>query len=754
MTGRPSDRWVRIGLLAGLALLVAHALYFRFLCDDAFISFRYARNLANGHGLVFNPGFERVEGYTNFLWVIVLAALDVVGIAPERAASAISILLTVFLWGLVARAALRLIPEGPWRAAVLLPTAWLAITRSVAVWSTSGLETRLFEVLVVAGVLRLIDDVAAADGVRRRAPIGAALLALAALTRPDGVLIGAATMATAAVVLAARRRLKVADVAAHAIVFGAIVGGHLLFRHAYYGDWVPNTYYAKVGGRSWWGMGVAYLACFAIEYAAWLWLPLIAAGAADLVKSRRTEAPLLMAAAIVPHAAYVASIGGDHFEFRPVDLYFPFIFLLMGRGAAALCPRVLPRAAGAAYAAIIALGLVAIPWQSHRQFTKEYSVGFPGLGAARGERVSFLDPARDPVYRWPGLSRLAATHRDLLRTLTSRLVGVRQEEHALFLATVRPEGERLRGLVAAGVLSPDTHVAMSAVGAIPYESDLRVLDRLGLTDAVVAKSGPGEIRIMAHDRHATLAYAAASGVDLWTEDPVHLLVNVGDDKLVWALDGARASGEAVYFADAGGGDYVVAQLPRGLAASAPRFPKLVFHPASDDDAYTALLDAVIGERRRELASSPGERDVRIALGAALAARGQEDEALGIFRELADRDDPEGWYNLGTILGRRGSLDAAIAAFRKALSADPAMTPARHNLGLALVRAGKLREALVELAEAVRQEPDSVGALYTLGLAQIMAGDSEGAAASIRALDATGSAEGRALATRLRGQSPK
>ena len=45
-----------------------------FLCDDAFISFRYARNLLEGHGLVFNPG-ERVEGYTNLLWVLELAAL-------------------------------------------------------------------------------------------------------------------------------------------------------------------------------------------------------------------------------------------------------------------------------------------------------------------------------------------------------------------------------------------------------------------------------------------------------------------------------------------------------------------------------------------------------------------------------------------------------------------------------------------------------------------------------------------------------
>ena len=55
-------------LAVSLLLLLVHALFYKFLTDDAYISFRYAANLVDGHGLVFNPGFERVEGYTNFLW--------------------------------------------------------------------------------------------------------------------------------------------------------------------------------------------------------------------------------------------------------------------------------------------------------------------------------------------------------------------------------------------------------------------------------------------------------------------------------------------------------------------------------------------------------------------------------------------------------------------------------------------------------------------------------------------------------------
>ena len=72
--------------LPWLALLGWFSRVAWFLCDDAFISFRYVRNLLAGHGLVFNPG-EYVEGYSNFLWVLELAAVwGALGVPPEQAA--------------------------------------------------------------------------------------------------------------------------------------------------------------------------------------------------------------------------------------------------------------------------------------------------------------------------------------------------------------------------------------------------------------------------------------------------------------------------------------------------------------------------------------------------------------------------------------------------------------------------------------------------------------------------------------------
>ena len=86
-----SHSLVLVAYLPWLALFAWLSKVAWFLCDDAFISFRYVRNLLAGHGLVFNPG-EYVEGYTNFLWILELAAIwGIFGIRPEHAAPWLSV---------------------------------------------------------------------------------------------------------------------------------------------------------------------------------------------------------------------------------------------------------------------------------------------------------------------------------------------------------------------------------------------------------------------------------------------------------------------------------------------------------------------------------------------------------------------------------------------------------------------------------------------------------------------------------------
>src|SRR5207247_899918 len=76
---RPGRLAVALPLAAlGVALPLLPQILGGWLVDDAFISFRYAQHLVDGYGLVFNPG-ERVEGYTNFLWTMIMAAVIWIG---------------------------------------------------------------------------------------------------------------------------------------------------------------------------------------------------------------------------------------------------------------------------------------------------------------------------------------------------------------------------------------------------------------------------------------------------------------------------------------------------------------------------------------------------------------------------------------------------------------------------------------------------------------------------------------------------
>jgi len=59
--------------------LVQVWLFHGFIVDDAFITFRYVRQWTHGNGLVYNIG-EPAEGYSNFLWIVLLAPFDRLGI--------------------------------------------------------------------------------------------------------------------------------------------------------------------------------------------------------------------------------------------------------------------------------------------------------------------------------------------------------------------------------------------------------------------------------------------------------------------------------------------------------------------------------------------------------------------------------------------------------------------------------------------------------------------------------------------------
>ncbi|MCS6774610.1 MAG: hypothetical protein NZ693_10935 [Thermoflexales bacterium] len=91
----PSDSGLVLAWLACFALFgIQVALFHEFTIDDAYITFRYVKQWVAGNGLVFNIG-ERVEGYSNFLWIVLLAPLYALGVDLVLASKVLGVLLGV-----------------------------------------------------------------------------------------------------------------------------------------------------------------------------------------------------------------------------------------------------------------------------------------------------------------------------------------------------------------------------------------------------------------------------------------------------------------------------------------------------------------------------------------------------------------------------------------------------------------------------------------------------------------------------------
>jgi arabinofuranosyltransferase len=659
---------VAAGLLVSLLVLLGHARVYEFLTDDAYISFRYARNFAEGFGLVFNPGYERVEGYSNFLWVMLLAGLNRLGIPSEFAANPLSIAMTIGLWAVVVWFARRLAPPGrEWL--VLVPAFGLALTRSVAVWSTSGLETRCFELLVVSGVLRLVVELESLDAGRERKPVASVLLALATLTRPDGLLIAGCAYLIAAGWLMRSGWPVLFRFARRQWPFLALVVLHLGFRRLYYDDWLPNTYYAKVGGHHWWSSGFRYLAAFVLEYGLILWVPLMILAFRPRTGERVPLFAWMAVGVVLPHTLYILAIGGDHFEFRPFDVYFPLGFLLLELGIARWLEfRVRPYVMAGALA-LLALSLTLIPWESHRQFVNHYQPGYPGAQIKDDEQAArFLSPDRDPILRLPVLRSLATVHRDLTRWMTLHFVAIRQEEHRMFLATAIPEGRKLGNLREIGLLPKDTYIALDCVGAIPYYSRLRTLDRLGLTDAHVAHS-PMIREAMAHGKSATLDYARERGVDLWSIDPVHLIVPLTSMRMLVAVKDGYTIQRPYFAVDAGPEGYLICELPGGIERARRRLPGLKILSFGDSSFIRNFLLRSRGAYSESLAIDPFNLRAARNLGYLMLLA--EDYVPARYHyQVMTRSYPtllEGFENLALCNDLLGLRSEAIAAANHAMS---------------------------------------------------------------------------------------
>jgi hypothetical protein len=478
-----------------LALFAWQALRTAWLCDDAYISFRYVRNLVEGRGLVFNPG-ERVEGYTNFLWVLELAAIwKAFGIRPEAACTVLSLFYTAGTVALTAVLALRT-PFRERRFAVALGALLLlAASHTFAIWATSGLETRQFTFFVLLAAACLFAE-------RPRLVLASLALAAAESTRPEANLLFACAVGW---LVLDRRRVR--DVAVFAAPFAAIVGAHFLWRLGYYGDLWPNTYYAK-HIRGWPEAGIRYFGAATIEFGLYALVPAAVAGALARVRSGDRR-PILVAAWIFSHAIYVLWIGGDHFEYRVLDFDWPFLAVLALEGLASLSRGVV----GAVLYAGVLLCTTFV------QVAKEIATRGLVTRAQTHRLVIAIGRDRFPVlHAIPGVSSLLDAYGTLNAWLAKHGIAVPYAEHAAFwrdqLAQFR-DYEALHGI---GAIPKDAVTFRDSIGVSGYYlADLVIVDNAGLTDRHVAHlivTTPNDQRYMAHERAADWPYLERRGLNV------------------------------------------------------------------------------------------------------------------------------------------------------------------------------------------------------------------------------------------------
>jgi hypothetical protein len=344
-------RWYPLLIVLGVIVLgLYQANDLRWSCDDIFITLRYVDNYFAGEGLVYNAG-ERVEGYTHFSWLAILLLCKWMGFDPVTASQNLGLLSLAGVLLVFSAISYKLFRPSLAFFLPLTPLV-LALHKDFLIWSTSGLETMFFTLL-----LSLAFYLYFFTGVDRRVKLSLTglLLVIATMTRPDGALIyilaNAFILAGAAL---SRRGPKTAaiDLGLFNAAFILIYVPYFVWKLSYYGHVFPNSYYAKSGGLSFFSRGFFYLWLYFRAYVtSWLFLlsvPVLTTALARrtngserglsglLADPRHAGVAFALAGLVVYGVFFVARVGGDFMYARFVVPMVPFLIFLTERGLTGL----------------------------------------------------------------------------------------------------------------------------------------------------------------------------------------------------------------------------------------------------------------------------------------------------------------------------------------------------------------------------------------------------------------------------------
>ncbi|HVL01331.1 MAG TPA: hypothetical protein VM553_16050 [Dongiaceae bacterium] len=322
--------WSCAVLVALTGIWINHDFYH----DDAYISLRYSENFLNGLGLVWNPS-EHVQGYTNFLFVMLVYLLGYVGMDLVLASKLLGMVSFVGLIVLVLISTRFFSENTIDDTKPMLPEAkigaWVLLTSlPLITWAMGGLESVTFTFFICAGV---VATQCSLNSERQLywAALSGLIFGLAYLLRPDGAVFG---VVSGGYLLYSvwQKRAGWAVLPVFSLAVLVIVVPYSLWQLSFYGDILPNTYHAKSGAplevRVY--TGFKYLAKFLISP------PFLPAITLLLVfhtwrAGRLRQEHIFLLACCVVFGAYLFSVGGDHMQaFRMMLPIIPLMALLIG----------------------------------------------------------------------------------------------------------------------------------------------------------------------------------------------------------------------------------------------------------------------------------------------------------------------------------------------------------------------------------------------------------------------------------------
>ncbi len=410
----------------------------RYFClfDDAMVSMNYARNLANGDGLVWNAMGERVEGFTNPLWVFCMALFHLFPVAASKVSLLIQITEGIFLilsLFFVKKIADAVAGDSPLVSlgAVLLTAFYLPIN----FWSLQGMEVGPLIFLTNLFIWKVVESL-------KQEKFNGwiyVLLGIQTLLRPDLFLLFFVTVAFLAIVDVNNRK-KHLLIGTSTLLFFALFQTSL--RILYYGETLPNTYYLKLTGYPLLlriSRGFLVSAEFLLGNANWIFLLTLA-----FVIWKRTRMLLFLSSIFLAQVFYSIYVGGDAWERwgganRYVAIVMPAFFVLFTYGL----------------------------WEILQKFLKILS--------SRQVQLVFCSLLIAALFQ--------LNAHGLLSTRQLLLIEPAHENS--------PEKVRL-ALAIKKITSPEARVAVTWAGIIPYFSGRYSIDFLGKNDKRIARQEMSE----------------------------------------------------------------------------------------------------------------------------------------------------------------------------------------------------------------------------------------------------------------------